>query len=244
MSLIISMQWIALMAGRRIPIRGGSGVLTEKLLLVGQMLAATVFCYFLAMITAIYLTIAVGWPIAIFVGIGLFSSVFYSMPPIRYGYRGFGELSLLINFGPVICLGAYFVQTRSFAWEPFVISLVPGFLMWSMIVINEIPDYEEDSRAGKRNLVARFGRKQSVLLYAAGLICAYGTILIAASLKIASFNVLLGLLSIPIAYNSFRILNENYMDKLKMVPANLATIQIHALTMFCLILGYLAVKIM
>lgn len=226
------------------PYTGGSGVLTGKLLSASQMLVATIFCYFLAMVTAVYLTLVIGWPILIFVGIGLFSSVFYSAPPIRYGYRGFGELSLLINFGPVICLGAYYVQTRSLGWEPFVVSLIPGFLMWSMIVINEIPDYEEDSQAGKLNLVARLGRKKGILLYAAGLICAYGTILLAASFKIAPFNILLGLLSIPVAYNSFRILRKNYMDKLKMGPANLATIKVHALTLSYLIIGYLAVKIM
>jgi 1,4-dihydroxy-2-naphthoate polyprenyltransferase len=222
------------------PYTGGSGVLTGKLLSVAQVLTASILCYLMAILIAIYLTISVGWPILIFVGIGLFSSVFYSTPPIRYGYRGFGELSLLINFGPVICLGAFYVQTRSIAWEPFILSLVPGFLMWSMIIINEIPDYEEDSQAGKMNLVSRLGRKPSVLLYAAGLICAYGTLLLAVSFRVASFTVLLGLLSIPVAYDSFRILNENYMDKLRMTPANLATIKVHALTMSCLIIGYLA----
>ena len=222
------------------PYTGGSGVLTGELLSVAQVLGASVFCYLMAIIIAIYLTIAVGWPVLIFVGIGLFSSVFYSTPPIRYGYRGFGELSLLVNFGPVICLGAFYVQTRTIAWEPFVISLVPGFLMWSMIVINEIPDYEEDSQAGKLNLVARLGKKRAVFLYAAGLICAYSTMLLAVFFRVTSFNVLLGLLSVPIAYNSLRVLNENYMDKLGMAPANLATIKVHALTLSCLIIGYLA----
>jgi 1,4-dihydroxy-2-naphthoate octaprenyltransferase len=155
------------------------------------------------------------------------------MPPIRYGYRGFGELSLLINFGPVICLGAFYVQTRSIAWEPLIISLVPGFLMWSMIVINEIPDYEEDREAGKLNLVARLGKRKGVILYVAGLVCAYATMF-------TSFGVFLGLLTLPVAYDSFRILNKNYMDKIKMAPANLATIKVHALTLSCLIIGYLA----
>jgi 1,4-dihydroxy-2-naphthoate octaprenyltransferase len=221
------------------PYTGGSGVLTGKLLSVRHMMAAALLFYVTAVVIAVYLTIAVGWPILIFVGIGLFSSVFYSAPPIRYGYRGFGELSLLINFGPVICLGAFYVQARFIAWEPFIVSLVPGFLMWSMIVVNEIPDYEEDCRAGKMNIVARLGRKSGVLLYAAGLLCAYGTMALAVSLGLASFNVLLGFLSINIAYDAFRTLNANYTDKLKIAPANLATIKVHALTLTCLIIGYL-----
>ena len=58
------------------------------------------------------------------------------------------------------------------------------------------------------------------------------------------FSILLGLLTLPIAYNSYRILNANYMDKMKMAPANLATIKVHALTLTCLIIGYLAAGIM
>jgi 1,4-dihydroxy-2-naphthoate octaprenyltransferase len=222
------------------PYTGGSGVLTGGLLPAGQVLAAAMICYFSGIVITIYMTVMIGWPVLVFAAVGIFSSVFYTMPPIRYGYRGFGELSLLINFGPVICLGAYYVQTRSFGWEPFVISLVPGFLMWSMIVINEIPDYEEDRQAGKLNLVARFGRKPGVLLYVAGLVCAYAVLLLSASFRIAPFGVLLGLLTLPAAYGSFRKLNENYMDKMKMAPANLATIKVHALTIICLIVGYLA----
>ena len=221
------------------PYTGGSGVLTGGLLPAEYVLAAAIVCYLIGVAIAICLTIMAGWPVLLFAGIGVFSSVFYTMPPIRYGYRGFGELSLLINFGPVICLGAFYVQTQSIAWEPFVISFVPGFLMWSMIVINEIPDYEEDREAGKMNLVARLGRRAGVILYVAGLVCAYATVFVSASSGVASFGVLLGLLSLPVAYDSFRILNKNYMDKMKMAPANLATIKVHALTLSCLIIGYI-----
>lgn len=220
------------------PYTGGSGVLTTELISVNHVITAAVICYLLALVIAVYLTVAVGWAVLIFVAVGVFSSVFYTTPPIKYGYRGFGELSLLVNFGPVVCLGAFYVQTGSLAWEPFIISLVPGFLMWSMIVVNEIPDYEDDRRAGKWNLVARLGRKSGVMLYVAGLICAYGTILLCAILQLTSFHVLLGLITVPLAYKAFRILNENYLDKIKMAPANLATIKLHALTMIFLIIGY------
>jgi 1,4-dihydroxy-2-naphthoate octaprenyltransferase len=226
------------------PYTGGSGVLTGGLLPVHHVLSASIFCYLIGIVIAIYLTIFVGWPVLIFVAIGVFSSVFYTMPPIRYGYRGFGELSLLINFGPVISLGAFYVQTRSIAWEPFIISLVPGFLMWSMIVINEIPDYEEDRMAGKLNLVARHGRRPGVMLYVVGFICAYVTILLSVLFRLTSSSVLLGLLTIPVAYNSYRILNENFMDKIKMAPANLATIKVHALTLIFLIIGYFVAGVM
>lgn len=221
------------------PYTGGSGVLTEQLLPVGYVQAASIFCFVITGIIALYLTVAVGWAVLVFAAVGVASSVLYTVPPVKYGYRGFGELGLLVNFGPVICLGAYYVQTTSIAWEPFIMSLVPGFLMWSMIIINEIPDYEEDRRAGKMNLVARFGREAGIWLYAAGMIGAYGTIILSACCGTASFGVLLGLLTIPVAYTAYRILIKNYMNKLEMAPANHATIKVHFLTHMCLIMGYL-----
>jgi 1,4-dihydroxy-2-naphthoate octaprenyltransferase len=225
--------------GDKNPYTGGSGVLTGNFLPVESLFAASIVCFFVTGVIAFYLTIAVGWAVLVFAAIGVASSFLYTMPPVKYGYRGFGELGLLINFGPVLCLGAYYVQTTTLDWEPFVISLVPGFLMWSMIVINEIPDYDEDRRAGKMNLVARFGKKAGIGLYAAGLIGAYGTIIVAAWSRATSPGVLLGLLSLPVAVSAFRILKKNYMNRLEMAPANLATIKTHVLTLMCLIMGYL-----
>jgi 1,4-dihydroxy-2-naphthoate polyprenyltransferase len=226
------------------PYTGGSGVLTGGLLTARQVLSGSILSYLTGIAIALYLTIMVGWPVLLFVAIGIFSSLFYTMPPIRYGYRGVGELSLFINFGPVICLGAFYVQTRSIAWEPLIVSLIPGFLMWSMIVINEIPDYEEDRQSGKRTLIVRLGRKRAIVLYVAGLICAYATMLLSAGFGVTPLSVLAGLLTLPLAYRSFRTLQAHYLDKMKMVPANLAMLRVHALTMSGLVLGYLAEGIM
>ncbi|MBN2516991.1 MAG: prenyltransferase [Deltaproteobacteria bacterium] len=221
------------------PYTGGSGVLAEGSIPAGHMLAASVFCLLITIVIAIYLTISVGWLVLIFSLIGILSSVFYTVPPVRYGYRGFGELGLLINFGPVICLGAFYVQTKSLAMEPFVISFTLGFMMWSMIIINEIPDYEEDRRGGKLNLVARFGKKTGIVLYIAGLIGAYGTILLSVLLGVAPFLVLLAFLTVPIAYSSCIVLREKYSDVVGIIPANQVMIKVHMITGMLLIIAYL-----
>jgi 1,4-dihydroxy-2-naphthoate octaprenyltransferase len=221
------------------PYTGGSGVLAEGDLPVSHMLAASVSCFLVTIVIAIYLTIAVGWLVLIFSMIGVLSSVFYTVPPVRYGYRGFGELGLFINFGPVICLGAFYVQTKSLAMEPFVISFTLGFMMWSMIIINEIPDYEEDRRGGKLNLVARFGKKKGIAFYVAGLIGAYATILVSVLLGMAPVLVLLAFLTVPIAYGSCIVLREKYSDRAGIIPANQAMIKVHAMTGMLLIIAYL-----
>jgi 1,4-dihydroxy-2-naphthoate octaprenyltransferase len=214
-------------------------VLTEGLLTVRELKWGVAVCYSLTIGIWIYLAALKGWPVFVIGAVGILSSIFYTVPPVRFAYRGFGELGLLVNFGPVLVMGSYYVQRQTLDIEPVVVSLVPGFLMWSMIVINEIPDYEEDRQSGKMNLVARFGRKAGVVLYQAGLLCAFGTLAGSVLSGVAPLPVLLGLLALPIALNSVRILRENYLDRLKMIPANIAIIKVYLVTGVALIAGYL-----
>jgi len=218
---------------------GGSGVLPEGLLKDTHMLrVAASFFIFTATIGG-YLTYACGWPV-LFLGLfGMACSILYTTPPVRYGYRGFGELGLLVNFGPVIVMGAYYVQAQTFAVVPFIASLVPGFLMWSMIIINEIPDYEADMQGGKWNLVARFGRKTGAVLYGIGLAAAYGVLIFAAGFNALSPFILLGLISLPFAIKSFAVMRRHLNDPLAMAPANLAMIKVHNLTVIAMIVAYI-----
>ena len=220
------------------PYTGGSGVLTEGLVTVREMLMAAVICFVVTAVIGFYLAYLKGWPVLVFGFIGMFSSIFYTVPPIKFGYRGFGELMLVINFGPVIGLGSYYVQSGRLDLEPLMVSLVLGLLMWSMLIINEIPDYEEDRRGGKLNLVARFGRKAGVVLYVAGLILAYGILLTVVMMKIAPPLALLGFLSLPLAFQSVRVLREHYLDRLRMTPANLMMIRVYVITGLSLVIGY------
>ncbi|HET6488603.1 MAG TPA: prenyltransferase [Syntrophales bacterium] len=221
------------------PYTGGSGVLTEGLLTVRELKRGVAICYGLTIGIWIYLAALKGWPVLVIGAVGILSSIFYTVPPVKFAYRGFGELGLLVNFGPVLVMGSYYVQRQTFDLEPVIVSLVPGFLMWSMIVINEIPDYEEDRLSGKMNLVARFGRRTGVVLYQAGLLCAFGILSGSVLFGVAPLPVLLGLLSLPTALISVRILRGNYMDRLKMIPANIAIIKVYLVTGVALIAGYL-----
>jgi 1,4-dihydroxy-2-naphthoate polyprenyltransferase len=221
------------------PYTGGSGVLTEGLLSVRQLKRGVVFCYAFTIGIWLYLGYDKGWPVFGIGAIGILSSIFYTAPPVKFAYRGFGELGLLVNFGPVLVLGSYYVQRGTLDMEPLVVSFVPGFLMWSMIVINEIPDYEEDRQSGKMTLVARFGRRTGVLLYEAGLLCAFGILTGSIFFELAPLPLLLGFVALPLALHSVRLLRDSYLDRLKMIPANLAIIKVYLITGVALIAGYL-----
>jgi len=222
----------------RNPYTGGSGVLTEGLLLPKQLATAAALCFLVTAVIGLYLSATRGWPILALGLFGVFCSVFYTLPPIKFGYRGLGELGLLVNFGPVIGLGAYYVQAHTFAIEPLLVSLVLGVMMWSEIVINEIPDYEEDRAGGKMNLVARLGKRNGMTLFVAGLVTAYAILALTAFGGFAPPVLLMGLASLPLAIKSTVILRRNYRHKSAMVPANLAMIKAHVLTGVAMIAAY------
>jgi 1,4-dihydroxy-2-naphthoate octaprenyltransferase len=220
------------------PYSGGSGTLTSGLLAPRRMLAAFSFGYALTIAIGLYLTAVRGWPVLAFGLLGMFSAFFYTAPPIRYGYRGFGELSQLLNFSLVIGLGAYYVQALSLSWETALAVLPLGFMMFSMITINEIPDESQDRESGKRTLVVRFGPKTAVWLYGAGIACAYLLILIAPLAGAASYWMWLSLATVPWFWKAMAVLSRNYRNPAAMAPANMLTIRIHNLTGILLILGY------
>jgi 1,4-dihydroxy-2-naphthoate octaprenyltransferase len=170
--------------------------------------------------------------------LGFFCAFFYTAPPIRFGYRGLGEIAQLICFGPAIGLGAYYVQAQRISWEAFWGTLPFGIMLFSMITINEIPDYFEDLKAGKLNLVARFGRETGVWLFIVSLLSAYGVILTGVLLGRIPLLGLISLLTLPIAYKTISMLRTHYQERVKMAPANLGMICSHNFTAILLALSY------
>jgi 1,4-dihydroxy-2-naphthoate octaprenyltransferase len=226
-------------SGGKNPYSGGSGVLVDGTITPREMLRVVLLFYLIALGIGIYLTLSVGSTLLYIILTGLFISVFYSAKPLRFAYRGIGEVAMLLGYGPVITLGAYFVQTGKLALEPIIAGLVPGMLMWAMIVVNEIPDYEEDRRAGKMNLVVRIGRKKGKEVYILSLVVIYGFIAAAAAVGVFPMGSLLALLSIPFAYSSAAHLSRHYLDKIKVAAANEAMVKVYSSTMVLLTVGFL-----
>ena len=93
-------------------------------------------------------------------------SLGYTAPPLKFVYRGLGEIAVAIGFGPLMLLGAYVVQTGgALAWEPFVASIPIALLVALILYVNEIPDRRGDARAGKRTLPVRFSETTVITGY-------------------------------------------------------------------------------
>jgi 1,4-dihydroxy-2-naphthoate octaprenyltransferase len=220
------------------PYAGGSGTLSGGLIRPEKMRSVFTVFYLIAIGIGIFLGLLRGPLILFLLGFGFFCAFFYTAPPVRFGYRGLGELAQLLCFGPGIGLGAYYVQAQSLSWEAFWGTLPFGMMLFSMITINEIPDYLEDRKAGKLNLVARFGKKAGVGLFIVSLLSAYGSILTGIILgKIPAFG-LISMLTLPVAFKTISILRNHYQDPVKMAPANLGMICAHNFTAILLIFAY------
>jgi 1,4-dihydroxy-2-naphthoate octaprenyltransferase len=220
------------------PYSGGSGTLSSGLIKPPAMLKAFTIGFFITIATGLFLTATRGLPVLLFGLFGVFCSVFYTAPPINFSHYGLGEIGQLINFGTTIGLGSYFVQTQTISLEAFVATLPMGIMLFSMITINEIPDYKEDRLAGKLTLVARYGKRSGVKLYIASWACTYTVIILGALSGVMPLLTLLALLSMPLTLRSVRILRRDFEDPVKLAPANLDMIKAHSLTSFGLIAAY------
>ena len=116
-----------------------------------------------ALAVGVYLTVRDGWPILVFALLGGTAAIFYVAPPVRWAYRGLGETVIALSYGPWMVLGSLYLHTRTVSWGALWASLVPGFLIMALAVVNAIPDFHQDRLVGKRNLVVRLGRRRAVV---------------------------------------------------------------------------------
>jgi len=141
-----------------------------------------------ALAVGIYLTSRGGWPILAFAVLGGLAAIFYEAPPLRWSYRGLGELVIALAYGPWMVLGSLYLHAHEVSWGAFLASLVPGFLIMALAVVNAIPDFHQDRLVGKRNLVVRLGRRRAVWLYVG--LAALGLATVAAGVAAGFFPVL------------------------------------------------------
>jgi 1,4-dihydroxy-2-naphthoate octaprenyltransferase len=97
--------------------------------------------------------------------IGMFGGLSYSAKPIKWAYRGIGEIWIGFCYGWLTVATAYYLQTGQFPDIVHWTALPIAFSIINVILINEFPDYAADIRAGKRNLVVRFGKARISRLY-------------------------------------------------------------------------------
>jgi 1,4-dihydroxy-2-naphthoate octaprenyltransferase len=164
----------------------------------------------LAFIVGVYLTMQTGWLILLFAFFGFLGAYFYVGPPIRWAYRGFGELTIALCYGPFMVLGSYYLQTKTVAFVPFFVSLISGLSVFCLAVLNEIPDYYQDMLVGKQNLVVRLGKQKAIVLLKLSLAVLFVLLVLGVVLKTIPLLALVAVATLPWISKSVRTVEKNY----------------------------------
>ncbi len=224
------------------PFFGGSRVIQRGFMQPAEVRNLGVTLYALGSALGFVLCWLTGHPLEIIcLGlIGIAIGVLYTAPPVRLVHHGVGEFFLAIAFGPLIVVGAYFVQTHAWSLEALYASIPVALLIGAVLYINEIPDRPWDTQAGKRTIVARLPLKAAVNGYTVIIAATYLVIVVGAVLNLMPLATLAALATVPLAWSAVQVLQKNYASPYQMIPANAGTIQVHLLTGLLLFGAYLA----
>lgn len=155
--------------------------------------------FYLAAMIGAYLTAVAGWPVVVIGLASIVAAIAYTGGPLPFGYRGLGELFVLLFFGFVAVGGTAFVQVGAVPAAAWPASLMVGCLASAILVVNNVRDHETDRIAGKRTLSVILGRTFGVIEYGALLIVAFGSAYAMVWFRFVSTWALISYLTLPIA---------------------------------------------
>jgi 1,4-dihydroxy-2-naphthoate octaprenyltransferase len=219
------------------PFTGGSRVIQQGLAAPRQVLAAALVCLTLGAAIGLLLTWLRGWPILLIGLVGGLSGFFYTAPPLKLGYRGWGELFIALDFGVLPVLGTYFVQTQRFSMAAFWASLPVALLISAILWINQFPDYHADRAVGKLHWVVRLGRQRSAVVYAGMMALTYLAVIVPVALQILPPLALLILVTLPLTVRGINVALRQYDRPPELAPANAATVGVHLVLSLLLAAG-------
>jgi 1,4-dihydroxy-2-naphthoate octaprenyltransferase len=218
---------------------GGSRVIYYGLLSMRQMVGLMVGFYAVGAAIGLYLAVTRGfWPLLGIGLAGLFISVFYTAPPFRFVHRGLGEICVALGFGPIMAIGAYYVQAKAWSWEAIYASLPVAILIALVLYVNEVPDRPGDAAAGKRTLPVRLSKDAVITAYGAAAVVAFGLILVGSIAGVLARPTIIALAAAPLALPVYRGLREFYESPYQLMPRMGTNIQLHVLTGLLLVAGY------
>lgn len=112
-----------------------------------------------------------GGPVIITIGLAsLLGAYCYTGGPFPLSYYGLGEVMALIFFGPVAVAGTFYLQTHEMHPAAIIYGLLPGFLSWSILAVNNLRDRAGDRLNNKRTLAVRSSELGARLIVIFGIV--------------------------------------------------------------------------
>lgn len=137
---------------------------------------------------------------------------------IGYPYlssRGLGEIAVIIAYGPLMFEGVYYVMTKSFSLDAFILSMICVMFVNTILYAHMLMDFDGDKNANKTTLCTKIGSKEkaiNLILYFYG----FSYILLGFYIyKTSNYLYLLNYITIPLVidlYNMLKEYNQNPMS--------------------------------
>lgn len=116
------------------------------------------------------------------------------------------ELAVAIAYGPALFGGIYYVMTKTYSWEVFILSIPTAIVTVILLYIHTVMDYDFDIKEGHNTIANSFDSSlDSLIVLKYLLILAYVAPILLCILDITDWQVFLTWLTIPLAkdlYNS------------------------------------------
>ncbi|RLI07652.1 prenyltransferase [Candidatus Bathyarchaeota archaeon] len=201
---------------RRTPFSGGSGILPAGLLNPRDVYLFAVGCLILGGSIGVYFALTTGWMILPLVAVAAFTIYFYTT---FLTHLFVGELFAGLNFGPLMVMGGYFIQTGRYSLSALIPSIVPGILVGTLLFLNEFPDVEADRTAGRRNAVISLGLARSSKVYGLLIASTYTWVVVCVLLRLMPGTMLITFVTLPFALRATRSVLKDYADIERLIPA-------------------------
>jgi 1,4-dihydroxy-2-naphthoate octaprenyltransferase len=226
---------------------GPAGVIIKGELQPKQILWASELAFAVGSAIGFYLMLTIGWFILLIGVASVLAAWFYTAKPLALGYSGLGEPEVFFFMGPIMVIGSYYVQVKSLAWTPLLVSLPIGLLVMAILHVNNLRDVVQDDQRNRltwvvlayRKLGSRRGKTFSIGLYCMMIVGAYLIIFILAGFGVVPIVALLTILTTPQGYRLVKFVSTGIEGK-PLSRAVRGTARFHMLFGATLTLAYLA----
>jgi 1,4-dihydroxy-2-naphthoate polyprenyltransferase len=180
-----------------------SGLLTPK-----EVHIAAIATFLAGAACGLVIVAYVGWPILVIGVLSVLAGYFYAAGPISYGRRGLGEVGVGLFMGPVIVMGAYYVQLEQITLVSFLASLPVGILVANILHANNLRDIHNDRARNKVTIATLTGRPIADYILYLLVGASYAVVIVCIALGELTPWALLVLASLPAAVSAVRVLKE------------------------------------
>jgi 1,4-dihydroxy-2-naphthoate octaprenyltransferase len=205
---------------------GYGGLIQKGLLTPRWIFWEGIAAFIFGSIIGLYLVSVSGWFILLLGVISVLAGFFYTAGPAALAYIGLGEITVFVFMGPIMVIGAYYVQARTVGWPVLIASLPIGCLVAAILHANNLRDMDSDQLINKRTLAIILGRKRANTEYFGLVGAAYVLLIVSVLIGWSPWYTLLAVFTFPAALAIMRRVAAN-SDAVTLNPTIRKSAQLH-----------------